>query len=159
MRVGDSQVVVGAERHSRVWLALLLLGCVALAIYYLPFLGPYERAAIYLATESVAVAVVFAGLRLYRPARPFAWVLFGLGMLSLALGDVAWYWLSIVKNVSPTSSIADVFYLGEYPLLIAGVFLLVRSRSNRAAVVDTLLVTTAVAVAVFEFIVRLPRST
>jgi PAS domain S-box-containing protein len=139
---------------SRVWLAILVFGGVALGVYYAPFLGPYQRAAVYLTTESLAVAAIFVGLRLNRPARPFAWALFGFGMVSVALGDVVWYWLSLVQNVSPTTSFADVLYLGEYPLLIGGVALLVRSRNNRAAVVDTLLVTTAVVVAVFEFIVR-----
>jgi two-component system, cell cycle sensor histidine kinase and response regulator CckA len=147
-------MMVGADSRSRVWLAILLFGGVALGVYYAPFLGPYQRAIVYLATESLAVAAIFAGLRFNRPARPFAWALFGFGMLSLTLGDAAWYWLSVIQNVSPASSFADVLYLGEYPLLIAGVVLLVRTRNNRAAVVDTLLITTAVAVAVFEFIVR-----
>ncbi|HEX7495080.1 MAG TPA: PAS domain S-box protein [Candidatus Limnocylindrales bacterium] len=142
------------EPRSRAWLAILLFGAAAVGLYYAPFLDSYQRAVVYLATEAVAVAAVFASLRLNRPARPLAWGLFGAGMLSLALGDVLWYWLSLVEHVSPATSIADVAYLAEYPLLIAGVALLVRGRPDRTAVLDTLIVTTVVTVAVLEFIVR-----
>jgi two-component system cell cycle sensor histidine kinase/response regulator CckA len=143
-----------AESRSRVWLAILLFGAVAVGLYYAPFLGPYGRATVYLAIEAVAVAAVFASLRFNRPARPLAWAIFGFGMLSLAIGDFVWYWISLAENITPSTSLADVFYLAEYPLLIAGVALLVRSRPDRAAVLDTLMITTGVAVVIFEFVVR-----
>jgi PAS domain S-box-containing protein len=140
--------------RSRLWVAILLFGLAAVGLYYAPFLGPYARAVEYLATEAVAVIAVFASCRLNRPARPLAWALFGLGMLSVALGDAVWYWLVLIANVSPTTSLADVFYLADYPLLIAGVMLLVRARPDRAVVIDTLMITVGVGVVVFEFIVR-----
>ena len=140
--------------RSRAWLAILLFGSVAVGVYYAPFLGPNAQAVEYIAAEAIAVAVVFASLRLNRPARPLGWALFGAGMLSVALGDVVWYWLSLVQNVSPTTSLADVFYLAEYPLLIAGMILLVRVRPNRAVVLDTLIITIGLSVAVLEFVVR-----
>ena len=143
-----------AEPRSWAWLAILLFGAVAVGLYYAPFLSPNWQAVEYLATEAIAVAAVFASLRLNRPARPLAWALFGAGMLSTALGDVVWYWLTLVQNVSPTTSFADVLYLAEYPLLIAGIILLVRARPDRAAVLDMLIITTGVAVVVLEFIVR-----
>jgi hypothetical protein len=143
-----------AEPRSRAWIVILLFGAVAVGLYYAPFLDSYQRAVDYLATEAIAVAAVFASLRLNRPARPLAWALFGAGMLSLALGDLFWYWLSLVQNVSPATSIADVLYLAEYPLLIAGVALLVRGRPDRTAVLDTLIVATVMTVVVLEFIVR-----
>jgi two-component system cell cycle sensor histidine kinase/response regulator CckA len=143
-----------AEPRSRVWLAILLFGAVAVGLYYAPFLDPNWQAVVYVAIEAIAVAIVFASLRLNRPARPLAWALFGAGMLSTTLGDVVWYWLSLVQNVSPTTSLADVFYLGEYPLLIAGIILLVRARPDRGVVLDTLIITTGVSVVVLEFVVR-----
>ena len=143
-----------AGLRSRVWLAILLFGAGAVGLYYAPFIGPYGRAVDYLGTEAVAVVAVFVSLRLIRPARPLAWALFGFGMLSLALGDVIWYWLVLVEDISPTTSFADVLYLAEYPLLIAGVILLVRSRRDRAVVLDTLMIAIAVSVVVLEFVVR-----
>src|ERR1035437_7325976 len=143
-----------AEPRSWAWLAIPLFGTVAVGLSYAPFLGPNWQAVEYLATEAIAVAAVFASLRLNRPARPLAWALFGAGMLSTALGDVVWYWLTLVQNVSPTTSLADVLYLAEYPLLIAGIILLVRARPDRAVVLDTLIITTGVSVVVLEFVVR-----
>jgi PAS domain S-box-containing protein len=146
--------VAQVEPHSRAWLAILLFGAVAAGLYYAPFLSQRWQAVEYVTTEAIAVAVVFASLRLNGPARPIAWALYGAGMLSATLGDVIWYWLSLVQNVSSTTSLADVFYLGEYPLLIAGVILLVRTRPNRAVVLDTLIITTGVSVVILEFVVR-----
>jgi hypothetical protein len=142
------------EPRSWAWLAILLFGSVAVGLYYAPFLDPNWQGVVYVAIEAIAVAIVFASLRLNRLARPLAWALFGFGMLSTTLGDVVWYWLSLVQNVSPTTSLADVFYLGEYPLLIAGIILLVRARPDRAVVLDTLIITTGVSVVVLEFVVR-----
>jgi PAS domain S-box-containing protein len=153
-RGGDTSEANAEGGHSRIWLAVLLFGTVAVALYYAPFLGPDGQAVEYVAIDAVAVAVVFASLRLNRPARPLAWALFGAGMLSLTIGDAVWYWLTLVENVSPATSVADLFYLGEYPLLIAGVMLLVRARPDRAVVLDTLMITAAMSVVIIEFVVR-----
>jgi PAS domain S-box-containing protein len=75
-------------------------------------------------------------------------------MLAVLLGDVVWLWMVNVDNVEPTTSLADVFYLAEYPLLIAGVLLLVRARIDRATLLDTLVVTTAAFMVVIEFVVQ-----
>jgi len=69
-----------AEPRSRAWLAILLFGAVAVGLYYAPFLDPNWQAVVYVAIEAIAVAIVFASLRLNRPARPLAWALFGAGM-------------------------------------------------------------------------------
>ena len=139
---------------SRLWLAILVAGSAAVALYYQPLFDANGRAVAYIAIEAAGVAIVFAALRFRPPARPLAWALFGAGMLSVVIGDVIWLWLVQVANVSPNTSLADVFYLGEYPLLIAGVLLLVRMGPDRAAVVDTLIVTTAAFMVVVEFLVQ-----
>ena len=152
---GPAAVAVpAAARASRKWLAILLFGAVAVAAYYAPVFDSNDRAVAYIAIEAMAVAVVFASLRFRRPARPYAWALFGGGMLAVMLGDVVWLWLVQVENVQPSTSLADVFYIAEYPLLIAGVLLLVRARPDRATVLDTMIVTTAAFMVVLEFLVQ-----
>ena len=69
-------------------------------------------------------------------------------------GDVIWYWLVLVEGAAPTASLADVFYLAEYPLLAAGVFMLVRTRLDRGVVLDTLIATASGFVIVWELLVR-----
>ena len=48
----------------------------------------------------------------------------GLAMLVFGLGDITWAILELGLQEPPFPSIADVFYLAYYPLLLAGVFLL-----------------------------------
>jgi signal transduction histidine kinase/DNA-binding response OmpR family regulator/HPt (histidine-containing phosphotransfer) domain-containing protein len=141
-------------RGTRTWLAILGVGIAAVCGHFLPVFGPGGQALTYVGIEALAVVAVFASLRFLRPARPLAWALFGAGMLSVTLGDAVWYWLTVVGNVSPTSSLADVFYLAEYPLLIAGVLLLVQARPDRATILDTLIVTTAGFMLVVEFVLQ-----
>jgi PAS domain S-box-containing protein len=148
------QALPAAAPHSRLWLAILALGGVAVGFYYTPAFDSDSRAVAYVAIEATAVFVLFASLRLGRPARPLAWALFGAGMLSVLLGDVVWLWLVNVQHVEPNVSLADVFYLAEYPLLVAGVVFLVRARPDRASILDTLIVTTAAFMVVFEFVVQ-----
>ncbi len=140
--------------RSWAWLAIILFGVAASVVYYLPVLDENGRAIEYVATELLAVAAVFASVRLNRPARPLAWIVFGLGMLSMALGDLVWFWFRVVMHQTPTVSIADLLYLVEYPALFIGMTLLVRNRPDRSAALDTLMVATGTAVAIFEFLVR-----
>src|ERR1035437_2769129 len=143
-----------APGRSRLWLAIVVLGAAAVALYFTPLFEADSRAVAYIAIEAVAVAIVFATLRFKRPARRLAWALFGTGMLAVMLGDIVWLWLVQVENVEPTTSLADVFYLAEYPLLLAGVLLLIRARADQATILDTLIVTTAAFMVVFEFVVQ-----
>ena len=149
-RAGSSAVRI----RSGLWLAIVLLGLAAVAVYYLPVFDSYARAVMYIVIEAVTVILVFAAIRFRRPARPLAWALFGAGMLAVTIGDTILLWLQQVENVSPATSPADFFWLAEYPLLIAGMLLLVRGRPDRATVLDTLIVTTAAFLVVFEFLVQ-----
>ena len=150
----EPQAAPATDARSRMWLAILALGSVAVAVHFLPFLGGAGQAVTYLGTEAVAVAAVLGSLLLRRPERRLGWALFGAGMLSVTLGDAVWYWLTMVADVSPATSLADVFYIAEYPLLIGGVLLLVRSRANKETILDTLIITTAAFMVVLEFVVQ-----
>jgi hypothetical protein len=112
------------------------------------------RESLYLGLEILAAATVFAALRLNRPARPAAWALIGLGMAMQVLGDASWDWLSLVQNSSPSPSVADAFYLLEYPFLLLGAVMVIRGHLDRATILDTLIVTTASAVVIWEVLVQ-----
>jgi signal transduction histidine kinase len=66
-----------------------------------------------------ALAIVL-GVRLNRPSFPLPWLLFAAGNLCFAVGDVVFNQLSN----PPTPSAADWFYLAGYPVLAAGLLLL-----------------------------------
>ncbi len=142
------------RRGFSAWSAVVGVGAAAIGLYFAPAFDSNERALAYVAIEALAVCVVLAGLALRHPARPYAWALFAGGMLSVMVGDVVWLWLVQVENVTPTTSLADVFYIAEYPLLIAGLLLLVRARPDRATILDTLIVTTAAFTLVLDLVVQ-----
>jgi PAS domain S-box-containing protein len=139
---------------GRLWLLLLALGAGAVALYFTPLFDSGGRAIAYILIEAAAVIAVFASIRLNHPAYPRAWALFGAGMLAVMVGDVILLWLQQVDGLDPSTSLADVFYIAEYPLLIGGVLMLVRSRPDRATALDTLIVTTAALMVVLEFVVK-----
>lgn len=87
----------------------------------------------YLPAELTAImlAVVAARCRaLTRPARR-AWALVAAALLARLWGDVSWLWLEAVRHTAPFPSVADVGFVGFYPLLLAALLRLpVRTRSG-----------------------------
>ncbi len=64
----------------------------------------------------------------YTPRERSAWVLIGAGILAWAAGESYWTWFYFHDPSPPTPSPSDVGYLALYPLLLAGLWLLVRAR-------------------------------
>jgi diguanylate cyclase (GGDEF)-like protein/PAS domain S-box-containing protein len=88
---------------------------------------------------SGAIALV-VGIRLHKPKAQAAWWLFVIGQFLFVGGDVYTY-----SNPDATfPSIGDALYLAVYPVLMAGLFMLVRRRNprpDRAALIDALILT------------------
>src|SRR6202030_23736 len=66
------------------------------------------------------------------------------------------YWARYITHSTSFPSIADFFYLARIPFMVAGLALIVRYRSgrNRAAVIDALIVGTAVALLMWVFLMK-----
>ncbi len=73
---------------------------------------------------------VLARVALVREER-LAWSLIGVGALAWAVGDVYWSLVLSGRAEVPVPSIADGFYLAFYPLMYAGLVLLLRARLRR----------------------------
>ena len=90
-----------------------------------------------------------AGIRFYRPRARAAWWLFVLGVFLFWVGDVYTYSIRILFNVTvPFPSFGDAVYLTMYPVLMVGIMLLVRRRTQRAdgpGAVDALIMTLGLA--------------
>lgn len=86
---------------------------------------------IYNGVIALAAAVCLARAMLRREDRNI-WLCFGLGLAVWTAGDV--YWTEALQRRAqiPYPSLADVGYLGAYPFMYAGLFLLLRSRFRRA---------------------------
>jgi diguanylate cyclase (GGDEF)-like protein len=100
--------------------------------------------------DLLAVAALFLTARkLAQQSRSLAasWGMLCLATLFYALGDLSWAVLELVLNEPPFPSIADLFYLLYYPLLLIGVILLPSEPGSRAERVNTLLDSSIVLIA------------
>jgi diguanylate cyclase (GGDEF)-like protein/PAS domain S-box-containing protein len=123
------------------------------ATYTLPALKPFSWG---LLTLTSIVAVVYGTLH-HRPRRRLPWALLAAAMLAFAIGDFLYsYVTDVLRQPDPFPWIGDAFYLAMYPLLIAGVLLLPRSATgrDRAGLVDALVLTSAVALLAWIFLIR-----
>lgn len=131
---------VGAVPAS--W-AFLAAGIVAIGAYFL--LPPNAQSVFYVVIGFCSVAAIYIGTMRYLPAgERLAWHLFALGLLCQVAGDAIFAVYEVELNREPPNpSIADVFYLGGYPLLALGIFLVLRrlgGHTSRAAILDSLVV-------------------
>jgi signal transduction histidine kinase len=103
-----------------------------------------------------AVAAVLAGLRLYRPAEATAWRLLAAGLLAYFAAEVVSEALRRSAAGQRYSWLLDAVYLVRYPLLVAGLLLMVRRRTagrQPIGLVDTAIVATSMAVVYWVFLI------
>ncbi|MBG0831011.1 GGDEF domain-containing protein [Planomonospora sp. ID67723] len=87
---------------------------------------------------SCAVAILWSAARL-RNATALPWVLMGVGQLAVVVGDSLWVYYEHIAEVNPFPSVADGFYLLQYPLVTGALLLLARhhrSAGDREARLD-----------------------
>jgi diguanylate cyclase (GGDEF)-like protein len=104
---------------------------------------------------SAVVVALIAAWR-YRPDRRLAWVLMAAGQGLFVAGDLMWNYYEAIGE-DPFPSLADVLYLGGYPFIAAGLFLLIRRRlggGDRGGILDAAILTTAVAILSWTFLMR-----
>ncbi|GAA1376562.1 hypothetical protein GCM10009661_44940 [Catellatospora chokoriensis] len=76
----------------------------------------------------ISVAAIVVGVRRNRPARTWPWLLIAAGVFLSIAGEAIYDLLTYAGEVDgPYPSVADVFYLGMYPPLVAGMFGLSRN--------------------------------
>ncbi|GIE86847.1 putative bifunctional diguanylate cyclase/phosphodiesterase [Actinoplanes regularis] len=92
-----------------------------------------------------SAAAVLVGVRLHQPARRLPWYLTSAALTCFITGDT-WYNLVRVLGHQPAfPSVADLFYLAVYPLVIGALLLFIRTSSdhggNRGPLLDALVPT------------------
>ncbi|MFC6565379.1 putative bifunctional diguanylate cyclase/phosphodiesterase [Actinoplanes utahensis] len=90
-------------------------------------------------------AAVLVGVRLNKPSRRLPWYLISASIALFTTGD-SYYNLLLATGGEPGfPGLADCFYLVFYPMLTAGLLMLIRARdggdANRAALLDALVPT------------------
>jgi two-component system cell cycle response regulator len=146
-------------RIGRGCLTYLLLGLVGIAVYYaVPARGAgiVVRIAVYLLLSASAAAMVWFGVARHRPRLWVPWLLFGLSQMIYAAADGTFYVAHYALDAQRFPSIADLLYLAHYPLLLAGLLLVIRRRTpgDVIGLLDGLILAVAVAMLSWLFIIQ-----
>jgi signal transduction histidine kinase/CheY-like chemotaxis protein len=104
-------------------------------------------------------ATVVASMRHRRPASAAAWYLFATGVFLNASGILVAAVLGRTVGASAltTPAVSDIFWLSLYPCLAAGIALLIRrmqTTRDQTILVDTVIITTALALLSWVFVIR-----
>ncbi|AXB43102.1 diguanylate cyclase [Amycolatopsis albispora] len=120
------------SRGGRLWVGYLLAGGLTVAAYYTTVRTggpPALRVTLYcLVSASAAAAVLFGCVR-NRPRSWLPWVLLGLSQVIYAAADANFYVTHFILADTSFPAVADVLYLSHYPLVVAGLVLLIRRRN------------------------------
>ena len=140
-------------RDFRVGSLFLAVGLVLIGVYFaLPTGGTTQSVLYDVIGVTSAIAIAF-GVRLNKPATRLPWFLFALGNLLFAIADIIF---NFAYDGSPlVPSVADAFYLAGYPLLVAGLVLLLVSAGGHyraAALGEAAIVTVAFALVQWTFV-------
>ena len=133
---------------SWLWLGYLGVGAVAVGwLCLVPTVGGwlFGRMVVCCAVSASSAAAVVAGLRLHRPRPRLPWQLIGISQLSFLGTEVVFYVTHYLLRDRRVPGFCDVVYLAHYPVLVAGVLLIVRLRApggDLPALLDGLLVAT-----------------
>jgi diguanylate cyclase (GGDEF)-like protein len=128
---------------GRWWWVYLGGGVLALAAYLAVPAG-VPRDALYVLVGASSVAAILIGVRLHRPAKSLPWLLMAAGQLAWVSADALYSWYEDVRHIQPFPSPADGLYLVAYPLLGAGLGVLIYNRRrghDAAGLIDSTIVT------------------
>jgi adenylate cyclase len=135
----------------------LLAGLVGLAAFYaMPYDTLFQDAVYYPAIGLAAVVAIGVGMAWHRPAAWLPWALFAAGQLCFVAGDVLDGIYEHVVGAPDFPSAADALYLLGYPMLAAGLWLLVRQRAARTdwtSLLDAAMVTVALGIVAWELLI------
>jgi diguanylate cyclase (GGDEF)-like protein len=140
---------------ERWWLVLVVCGVLALPTAVQP--GSTTAEVTYLIGLAIVVTGVWAGSRACLGAARRAWTLIALASSCWLVGDLVQRMSEITETeleVGPS----DAFWLGSYPLLVAGVILMIRARGLRHDVLreiqlDVVAVTVAAFVGAWQMMI------
>ena len=134
----------------------VLVGIAALAAFYaMPYDTLFQDTIYYPAIGLASVLSIVGGVLWYRPAHPWPWLLLAAGQLLFVAGDVTFGYYEHIAGGTPFPSPADALYLLAYPVLAAGLWLLVRQGSTRTewtSLIDAATVTVALGIVAWELL-------
>ena len=148
--------LLGRGPREQAWAWYLAGTCALMGLYlFAPPLagnGPLINA---LGLSGVVAIVV--GIRMHRPRARAAWWLFAAGQFLFFSGDLYTYSYPKLFGVDVGfPSVGDALYLMVYPVLMAGLFVLVKRRNprrDRSALIDALILTIGIGLLSWVFLI------
>ena len=143
-------------RGLQAWRVYLLLGILATGAY---FLLPSQTAqhVLRLMFIMAALAATVTGVLMHRPSRPLPWYLFAFSLLMSILGTVTYgYYEAVLGVESPSTTVADAFFIASY-LCAAAALLLIQSRRlirDRTSMIDPIIVAVGAGMLVWLFLMK-----
>lgn len=134
----------------------VVVGVVATGVYFL--LSGAAQDTLYDLFGVCSVAAILVGVRLYRPRRALPWYVLALGQATFVSGDIAYnVYENVLEIPAPYPSLADAFYLIGYPIIAAGLVLLVRDTTERrdwGALIDATIIATGLGLLSWVFLMN-----
>jgi diguanylate cyclase len=128
-------------------------GVAATAVHYVLPEGSLAASVVYDVIGVTTAAGILLALRLHRPERPAMWRWLAAGQITFVIGDLVYEYYENVLHRSPYPSVADVFYLASYPMLVVGLLLLVRRRRGGTGdLIDAAIVATGLGLVFWLFV-------
>ncbi|GAA3358242.1 bifunctional diguanylate cyclase/phosphohydrolase [Saccharopolyspora gregorii] len=111
------------------------IGCALVALVYFALAGVDGtgalRIVLYCGISASAVPALLLGVRRYRPRWQLPWLLIAASQTVYFFADASFYTAHYLLGITTFPFVADVLYLSHYPLIVAGVLLLIRARAPR----------------------------
>jgi signal transduction histidine kinase len=150
--------LAGRVRAAHASWACLAVGALAIAVYFALYRHPDAQSVFYVVIGAASVVTIVAGTTRNLPrGKRLAWHLFAFGLAGQVAGDAIFAFYEVSLNREPPSpSVADVFYLGGYPLLALGILLVLRrlgGQTSRSAVLDTIVIFSGVVLVQWVFFI------
>lgn len=142
---------------SRAWNGYLAVAVVVVGGYFLTPSDSWTQTIYAELVGLAATGAIVVGVVKHRPAAKAAWLWFAAGQLLNVLGTLAEAVIGRVLHLETWPSVADVLWLGLYPGLVIGLYLLIRRRTQGhdwGSLVDATTITTGLGLLSWVFLIR-----
>jgi diguanylate cyclase (GGDEF)-like protein/PAS domain S-box-containing protein len=136
--------VAQKPRLGKAWLVYLAAGALLCAVYV--FVPPFKGSGPLMNVIGLSpIVAILVGIRVHKPASRKPWLLLAAGSVLFWLGDLYTYsYPHLLGADVPFPSPGDALYVLMYPVMMAGLLLLVRRRNagtDRNGLIDGLILT------------------
>jgi diguanylate cyclase (GGDEF)-like protein/PAS domain S-box-containing protein len=140
--------------HVWFWYLAVTGAMTALYLFVPPFAG---NGPLINTLGLLGVLAIVAGIRIHRPGARAAWWLFAAGQFLFFSGDLYTYSYPKLTGANVEfPSVGDALYLAVYPVLMAGLIILIRRRNprrDRSALIDAAILTIGVGLLSWVFLI------